>query len=29
MLDLCALFRTLLADAEGMYDPTDYTDRLL
>ena len=28
-LELCALFRTLLADAEGLYDPTDYNDRLL
>jgi DNA invertase Pin-like site-specific DNA recombinase/uncharacterized protein YndB with AHSA1/START domain/DNA-binding transcriptional MerR regulator len=29
LLELCALFRTLLADAEGVYDPTDYNDRLL
>jgi DNA invertase Pin-like site-specific DNA recombinase len=29
LLELCALFRTLLADAEGLYDPTDYNDRLL
>jgi DNA invertase Pin-like site-specific DNA recombinase len=29
LLELCALFRTLLADAEGVYDPTDSNDRLL
>jgi DNA invertase Pin-like site-specific DNA recombinase len=29
LLELCALFRTLLADAEGVYDPTDSTDRFL
>src|SRR5262245_12551115 len=29
LLELCALFLTLLADAEGVYDPTDYNDRLL
>jgi DNA invertase Pin-like site-specific DNA recombinase len=29
LLELCAIFRTLLADAEGLYDPTDYNDRLL
>jgi DNA invertase Pin-like site-specific DNA recombinase len=29
LLELCARFRTLLADAEGVYDPTDYNDRLL
>ncbi len=28
-LALCARFRTLLADADGLYDPTDYNDRLL
>ena len=26
---LCARFRTLLADADGLYDPTDHNDRLL
>jgi hypothetical protein len=26
---LCAIFRTLLADQDGLYDPTDYNDRLL
>src|SRR4051812_39909245 len=29
LLELCARFRTLLADADGTYDPTDYNDRLL
>jgi DNA invertase Pin-like site-specific DNA recombinase len=29
LLELCARFRTLLADADGVYDPTDYNDRLL
>jgi DNA invertase Pin-like site-specific DNA recombinase len=29
LLELCARFRTLLADADGLYDPTDYNDRLL
>jgi DNA invertase Pin-like site-specific DNA recombinase len=29
LLELCARFRVLLADAEGLYDPTDYNDRLL
>jgi DNA invertase Pin-like site-specific DNA recombinase len=29
LLDLCALFDTLLADADGVYDPKDYNDRLL
>lgn len=29
LLELCALFDTLLADADGVYDPTDYNDRLL
>jgi len=29
LLELCARFRTLLADADGLYDPTDYHDRLL
>ncbi len=29
LLELCALFRTLLADADGLYDPADYNDRLL
>ena len=28
LLELCAIFRTL-ADADGLYDPTDYNDRLL
>jgi DNA invertase Pin-like site-specific DNA recombinase len=29
LLDLCGVFGTLLADADGLYDPTDYNDRLL
>jgi hypothetical protein len=29
LLELCALFRTLLADQDGLYDPTDHIDRLL
>jgi DNA invertase Pin-like site-specific DNA recombinase len=29
LLELCAIFRTLLADADGLYDPTNYNDRLL
>jgi DNA invertase Pin-like site-specific DNA recombinase len=29
LLEVCALFRTLLADLDGVYDPGDYNDRLL
>lgn len=29
LLDTCAVFGTLIADAEGLYDPTTYNDRLL
>lgn len=29
LLELCARFRTLLADTDGLYDPTDHNDRLL
>lgn len=29
LLEVCALFRTLIADQDGMYDPADYNDRLL
>src|SRR3954464_10387328 len=29
LLELCAMFRTLLADQDGVYDPTDFNDRLL
>lgn len=29
LLDLCALRSTLIADADGVFDPTDYNDRLL
>lgn len=29
LLELCGRYRVLLADAEGIYDPTEYSDRLL
>jgi DNA invertase Pin-like site-specific DNA recombinase len=29
LLELCGRFHTLLADSDGLYDPTDYNDRLL
>ena len=29
LLELCGIFRTLLADQDGLYDPTDHNDRLL
>ena len=29
LLELCALFGTLLADLDGLYDPAQYNDRLL
>ena len=29
LLELCGRFRVLLADADGVYDPTDHNDRLL
>ena len=29
LLELCAMFRVLLADQDGLYDPTDHNDRLL
>lgn len=29
LLELCALFRTLIADLDGIYDPVQYNDRLL
>jgi DNA invertase Pin-like site-specific DNA recombinase len=29
LLELCALFRTLIADLDGVYDPAHYNDRLL
>jgi DNA invertase Pin-like site-specific DNA recombinase len=29
LLELCAIFRTLLADQDGRHDPTDHNDRLL
>lgn len=29
LVELCAIFRTLLADQDGLYDPIYYNDRLL
>jgi DNA invertase Pin-like site-specific DNA recombinase len=29
LLEVCAIFGTLLADSDGVYDPTDHNDRLL
>jgi DNA invertase Pin-like site-specific DNA recombinase len=29
LLDICAIRQTLIADAEGLYDPRSYNDRLL
>lgn len=29
LLEVCALFRTLIGDTDGIYDPTSYNDRLL
>src|SRR5215831_979464 len=29
LLEVCAIFGTLIGDLDGMYDPTDYNDRLL
>lgn len=29
LIELCGIFRTLLIDQDGLYDPTDYNDRLL
>ena len=29
LLELCALFQVLLGDADGVYDPADFNDRLL
>jgi DNA invertase Pin-like site-specific DNA recombinase len=29
VLEICALFDTLIADADGVYDPANYNDRLL
>src|ERR1041385_8808928 len=29
LLELCALFATLIGDLDGVYDPTGYNDRLL
>lgn len=29
LLEICALFDTLIADVDGVYDTTNYNDRLL
>ena len=29
LLELCAVFGSLLGDADGVYEPRDYNDRLL
>ena len=29
LLEVCALFKTLIADSDGIYDPANYNDRLL
>ncbi|MDN3030525.1 MAG: recombinase family protein [Candidatus Tisiphia sp.] len=29
LLEVCALFRTIIADTDGIYDPVSYNDRLL
>ena len=29
LLELCAIYQTLLADTDGIYDPSDHNDRLL
>ena len=29
LLEMCALFDTLIGDADGLYDPSTYNDRLL
>ena len=29
LLEICAIFDTLIADADGVYDPSNYNDRLL
>ena len=29
LIELCAIFGTMLAGQDGLYDPTDYNDRLL
>lgn len=29
LIEVCAIFRTLLADQDGLYDPTNHNDRLL
>jgi len=29
LLEICALFGTLIADLDGIYDPSQYNDRFL
>jgi len=29
LLEVCGLFATLIGDADGLYDPQTYNDRLL
>jgi hypothetical protein len=29
LLEVCALFSTLIGDGDGLYDPQTYNDRLL
>jgi hypothetical protein len=29
LLEVCGLFGTLLGDLDGIYDPSNYNDRLL
>jgi DNA invertase Pin-like site-specific DNA recombinase len=29
LIEVCAIFRTVLADQDGLYDPTEYNDRLI
>ena len=29
LLEVCSIYRTLLADTDGLYDPSQYNDRLL
>lgn len=29
LLEVCSLFQTLIADTDGIYDPSNYNDRLL
>jgi DNA invertase Pin-like site-specific DNA recombinase len=29
LLEICAVFRTLIGDVDGIYDPSDYNDQLI